>query len=152
MLNMRGRHRHKWDALKAALNDSVVYDDAHSRMWLPVDGSGQGLVFHAKQAQVGGVGARGCCAVLCCAVLCCAVLCCWQCTVSARAALPPARRLIHCAVLLTPHTHNTRTQHTHAQPVIHVFAIDVSGPALASGATAATCQCIEQVLDCLQGE
>jgi hypothetical protein len=32
-----------------------------------------------------------------------------------------------------------------------VFAIDVSGPAVASGATAATCQCIEQVLDSLQG-
>ena len=30
-------------------------------------------------------------------------------------------------------------------PVTHVFAVDVSGPALASGATAAACQCIEQV-------
>lgn len=38
------------------------------------------------------------------------------------------------------------------QPVIHVFCIDVSQPAVASGATAATCQCIEQVLDSLQGE
>lgn len=38
------------------------------------------------------------------------------------------------------------------QPVIHVFCIDVSQPAIASGATAATCQCIEQVLDSLQGE
>lgn len=38
------------------------------------------------------------------------------------------------------------------QPVIHVFCIDVSQPAMASGATAATCQCIEQVLDSLQGE
>lgn len=37
------------------------------------------------------------------------------------------------------------------QPVIHVFCIDVSQPAIASGATAATCQCIEQVLDSLQG-
>lgn len=39
-----------------------------------------------------------------------------------------------------------------AQPVIHVFCIDVSAPAIASGATAATCQCIEQVLDSIQGE
>lgn len=37
------------------------------------------------------------------------------------------------------------------QPVIHVFCIDVSQPAIASGATAATCSCIEQILDSLQG-
>jgi hypothetical protein len=37
-------------------------------------------------------------------------------------------------------------------PVIHVFLIDVGHAAVASGATAATCQCIEQVLDSLQGE
>jgi hypothetical protein len=39
-----------------------------------------------------------------------------------------------------------------AMPVIHVFVIDVGHAAVASGATAATCQCIEQVLDSLQGE
>jgi protein transport protein SEC24 len=39
-----------------------------------------------------------------------------------------------------------------AMPVIHVFLIDVGHAAVASGATAATCQCIEQVLDSLQGE
>lgn len=38
------------------------------------------------------------------------------------------------------------------QPVIHVFCIDVSQPAVASGATAATCLCIREVLDSLQGE
>lgn len=37
------------------------------------------------------------------------------------------------------------------QPVIHVFCIDVSQPAVATGATAATCSCIEQILDSLQG-
>lgn len=36
-------------------------------------------------------------------------------------------------------------------PVTHVFLIDVSSTAVASGATAATCLCIEQVLDSLQG-
>jgi len=30
-------------------------------------------------------------------------------------------------------------------PVIHVFLIDVSNAALGSGATAAACQCVEQV-------
>jgi hypothetical protein len=39
-----------------------------------------------------------------------------------------------------------------AMPVIHVFLIDVGHAAVASGATAATCQCIEQVLDSLQGK
>lgn len=39
-----------------------------------------------------------------------------------------------------------------AMPVIHVFLIDVGHVAVQSGATAATCQCIEQVLDSLQGE
>eukprot|EP00775_Hariotina_reticulata_P004086 gene4086-4333_t len=39
-----------------------------------------------------------------------------------------------------------------AMPVIHVFVIDVGHAAVASGATAATCQCIEQVLDSLQGD
>eukprot|EP00879_Flechtneria_rotunda_P003737 GHRR01003975.1.p1 GENE.GHRR01003975.1~~GHRR01003975.1.p1 ORF type:complete len:914 (+),score=321.96 GHRR01003975.1:246-2744(+) len=38
-----------------------------------------------------------------------------------------------------------------AMPVIHVFLMDVGHAAVASGATAATCQCIEQVLDALQG-
>lgn len=38
------------------------------------------------------------------------------------------------------------------QPVIHVFLIDVSHPAVATAATAAACQCVEQVLDSLQGE
>lgn len=36
-------------------------------------------------------------------------------------------------------------------PVTHVFLIDVSSAAVASGATAATCMCIEQVLDSLLG-
>ncbi len=36
-------------------------------------------------------------------------------------------------------------------PVTHVFLVDVGHAAVASGATAAACMCIEQVLDAVQG-
>jgi hypothetical protein len=54
MLNMRGRHKHKWDSLRQVLADKVVYDDNNMRVWMNPDGSGQGLLYYAKQAQVGG--------------------------------------------------------------------------------------------------
>lgn len=37
------------------------------------------------------------------------------------------------------------------QPVIHLFLIEVSHAAVVTGATAAACQCIEQVLESIQG-
>lgn len=54
MLNMRGRHKHKWDSLRAVLADKIVYDDNNIRIWMAPDGSGQGLLYYAKQAQVCG--------------------------------------------------------------------------------------------------
>jgi hypothetical protein len=52
MLNMRGRHKHKWDSLRQVLAEKVVYDDNNIRVWMAPDGSGQGLIYYAKQAQV----------------------------------------------------------------------------------------------------
>lgn len=51
LLNMRGRHRYKWDYLRSVLNERVVYDDNAFRVWY-APGSGVGLLFAAKQAQV----------------------------------------------------------------------------------------------------
>lgn len=53
MLNMRGRTKYKWDSLKQVLAEKVVYDDNNVRLWMAPDGSGAGLLFYAKQAQVG---------------------------------------------------------------------------------------------------
>ena len=50
---MRGRHKHKWDSLRQVLNEKIVYDDNNIRVWMSPDGSGQGLLYYAKQAQVG---------------------------------------------------------------------------------------------------
>lgn len=63
MLNMRGRTKYKWDSLKQVLAEKVVYDDNNIRLWMAPDGSGAGLLFYAKQAQVGGVCrvSGGCC-------------------------------------------------------------------------------------------
>jgi hypothetical protein len=55
MLNMRGRHKHKWDSLHEVLAARVVYDDNNSRLWMARDGSGQGLLYFSKQAQVRGL-------------------------------------------------------------------------------------------------
>eukprot|EP00879_Flechtneria_rotunda_P004486 GHRR01004740.1.p1 GENE.GHRR01004740.1~~GHRR01004740.1.p1 ORF type:complete len:474 (+),score=188.64 GHRR01004740.1:1262-2683(+) len=52
LLNMRGKHKHKWDYLRNVLTDKVVYDDNTIRVWCAPDGSGYGLLYHAKQAQV----------------------------------------------------------------------------------------------------
>jgi hypothetical protein len=52
MLNMRGRTKYKWDSLKQVLAEKVVYDDNNVRLWMSPDGSGAGLLFYAKQAQV----------------------------------------------------------------------------------------------------
>ncbi len=52
LLNMRGRHRHKWDFLRSLLDERVVYDDNAFRVWYAPGTSGTGLLFAAKQAQV----------------------------------------------------------------------------------------------------
>ncbi|KAF6262534.1 hypothetical protein COO60DRAFT_1624938 [Scenedesmus sp. NREL 46B-D3] len=52
LLNMRGRHRHKWDFLRAVLADKVVYDDNAFRVWFAPDSNGCGLLYATKQAQV----------------------------------------------------------------------------------------------------
>lgn len=58
MLNMRGRHKHKWDSLRQVLAEKIVYDDNNIRVWMAPDGSGQGLLYYAKQAQVGLISAQ----------------------------------------------------------------------------------------------
>ncbi|WIA29348.1 hypothetical protein OEZ86_011853 [Tetradesmus obliquus] len=52
LLNMRGRHRHKWDFLRAVLADKVVYDDNAFRVWYSPGSNGCGLLYATKQAQV----------------------------------------------------------------------------------------------------
>eukprot|EP00882_Tetradesmus_deserticola_P013258 GHRQ01014062.1.p1 GENE.GHRQ01014062.1~~GHRQ01014062.1.p1 ORF type:complete len:404 (+),score=192.97 GHRQ01014062.1:311-1522(+) len=52
LLNMRGRHRHKWDFLRAVLAGKVVYDDNAFRVWYAPDSNGCGLLYATKQAQV----------------------------------------------------------------------------------------------------
>lgn len=49
---MRGKHKHKWDFLRSVLAEKVVYDDNNIRVWYAPGGSGGGLLFYAKQAQV----------------------------------------------------------------------------------------------------
>jgi len=49
---MRGRHKHKWDSLRQVLAEKIVYDDNNIRVWMAPDGSGHGLLYYAKQAQV----------------------------------------------------------------------------------------------------
>jgi hypothetical protein len=49
---MRGKHKHKWDYLKALLAERIVYDDNVMRVWYHPDGDGKGLLYFAKQAQV----------------------------------------------------------------------------------------------------
>jgi hypothetical protein len=52
MLNMRGRMKSKYESLRQVLAERVVYDDSNMRVWMAPDGSGQGLLYCAKQAQV----------------------------------------------------------------------------------------------------
>jgi hypothetical protein len=59
MLNMRGRHKHKWDSLRQVLTEKIVYDDNNIRIWMAPDGTGQGLLYYTKQAQVRGVWRAG---------------------------------------------------------------------------------------------
>lgn len=54
MLNMTGRSRHKWDSLRRALADNVVYDDDAPRVFMSSSAPHQGLLYHSKQAQVHG--------------------------------------------------------------------------------------------------
>lgn len=52
LLNMRGKHKHKWDFLRSVLTDKVVYDDSNIRVWYAPEAGGGGLLYYAKQAQV----------------------------------------------------------------------------------------------------
>lgn len=52
LLNMRGRHRHKWDFLRQVLAERVVYDDNNFRVWYAPGSNGCGLLYATKQAQI----------------------------------------------------------------------------------------------------
>lgn len=51
LLNMKGKHKHKWDYLREVLAERIVYDDNLPRLWY-ADPSARGLLFSCKQAQV----------------------------------------------------------------------------------------------------
>ncbi|KAJ9528522.1 hypothetical protein QJQ45_020508 [Haematococcus lacustris] len=55
LLNFRGKHKHKWDYLRATLNH-IVYDDNAHRAWLLPEGGSDpgslGLLFTCRQGQV----------------------------------------------------------------------------------------------------
>ncbi|GFH24025.1 uncharacterized protein HaLaN_21738 [Haematococcus lacustris] len=55
LLNFRGKHKHKWDYLRATLNH-IVYDDNAHRAWLLPEGGSDpgslGLLFACRQGQV----------------------------------------------------------------------------------------------------
>mmetsp|Transcript_40431 Transcript_40431/g.89814 ORF Transcript_40431/g.89814 Transcript_40431/m.89814 type:complete len:922 (-) Transcript_40431:1054-3819(-) len=52
LLNMKGKHKHKWDYLREILLEKIVYDDMLHRAWYADDAMTQGLLFSCKQAQV----------------------------------------------------------------------------------------------------
>ncbi|KAG1679168.1 hypothetical protein FOA52_000524 [Chlamydomonas sp. UWO 241] len=52
LLHMMGKHRPKWEHLKEALAQRVVYDDAQHRIWYTDGSRAQGLLFTAKDGQV----------------------------------------------------------------------------------------------------
>lgn len=52
LLNMKGKHKHKWDYLREVLAERVVYDDMLHRLWYTDDTLGQGVLFSCKQGQV----------------------------------------------------------------------------------------------------
>ncbi|KAG2498858.1 hypothetical protein HYH03_003050 [Edaphochlamys debaryana] len=52
LLNMKGKHKHKWDYLREVLAERVVYDDMLHRLWYTDDSCGQGVIFSCKQGQV----------------------------------------------------------------------------------------------------
>lgn len=49
LLNMKGKHKHKWDYLRNILLERVVYDDQAHRAWYSDDSMEHGLVFACKQ-------------------------------------------------------------------------------------------------------
>ncbi|GIL46734.1 hypothetical protein Vafri_3654 [Volvox africanus] len=52
LLNMKGKHKHKWDYLREVLAERVVYDDMLQRLWYADDTMTQGIIFACKQGQV----------------------------------------------------------------------------------------------------
>lgn len=52
VLNMKGKHKHKWDYLREVLAERVVYDDMLHRVWYMDDSCNQGILFACKQAQI----------------------------------------------------------------------------------------------------
>ncbi|GAX76070.1 hypothetical protein CEUSTIGMA_g3513.t1 [Chlamydomonas eustigma] len=52
LLNMRGRHKHKWDFLREILMERIVYDDMLHRAWFADEAQTQGVLYTCKQGQV----------------------------------------------------------------------------------------------------
>ncbi len=52
LLNMKGKHKHKWDYLREVLAERVVYDDMLHRLWYTDESMMQGVLFACKQGQV----------------------------------------------------------------------------------------------------
>ncbi|PNG99636.1 hypothetical protein TSOC_014581, partial [Tetrabaena socialis] len=52
LLNMKGKHKHKWDYLREVLGERVVYDDMLHRLWHTDDSMSQGVIFTCKQGQI----------------------------------------------------------------------------------------------------
>lgn len=52
LLNMKGKHKHKWDYLREVLQERIVYDDMLHRAWYTDESMSQGLLFACKQGQV----------------------------------------------------------------------------------------------------
>ncbi|PNW75496.1 hypothetical protein CHLRE_12g529050v5 [Chlamydomonas reinhardtii] len=52
LLNMKGKHKHKWDYLREVLAERVVYDDMLHRLWYTDESMTQGVLFACKQGQV----------------------------------------------------------------------------------------------------
>lgn len=52
LLNMKGKHKHKWDYLREVLFEKIVYDDMVHRAWYTDESMQQGLLFACKQAQI----------------------------------------------------------------------------------------------------
>ena len=49
LLNMKGKHKQKWDYLREILNEKIVYDDMLHRAWYADESLGQGLLFTCRQ-------------------------------------------------------------------------------------------------------
>lgn len=51
ILNMKGKHKHKWEYLRQVLLEKIVYDDMVHRAWFTDETMMQGLLFACKQGQ-----------------------------------------------------------------------------------------------------